>query len=47
MLVSRLFPDSEDNAEAPDFVLHTGDLTHLADPEQFDTVDQLMKGIKT
>ena len=33
--------------EAPDFVLHTGDLTHLADPEEFDTVDQLMKTIKT
>jgi len=26
----------------PDFVLHTGDLTHLATAEQFDTVDQLM-----
>jgi Icc protein len=33
--------------EPPDFVLHTGDLTHLADPEEFDTVDQLMKTIKT
>jgi Icc protein len=33
--------------EAPDFVLHTGDLTHLSDPEEFDTVDQLMKTIKT
>ena len=31
----------------PDFVLHTGDLTHLATAEQFDTVDQLMKTIKT
>lgn len=33
--------------EAPAFVLHTGDLTHLADPEEFDTVDQLMKTLKT
>ena len=32
---------------APDFVLHTGDLTHLSDPAEFDTVDQLMKTIKT
>jgi len=32
---------------APDFVLHTGDLTHLSDPEEFDTVDQVMKTIKT
>ena len=33
--------------EAPDFVLHTGDLTHLASADEFDTVDQLMKSIKT
>jgi Icc protein len=33
--------------EAPDFVLHTGDLTHLASADEFDTVDQLMKTIKT
>src|SRR5882724_5449358 len=25
----------------PAFVLHTGDLTHLAKPEEFDAVDQL------
>jgi predicted MPP superfamily phosphohydrolase len=31
----------------PAFVLHTGDLTHLAQPEEFDTVDQLLKGVKT
>src|SRR5580692_9698030 len=29
--------------EAPDFVLHTGDLTHLASPDEFDTLDQLLK----
>ena len=33
--------------EPPDFVLHTGDLTHLSDAEEFDTLDQLLKGLKT
>ena len=33
--------------EPPDFVLHTGDLTHLASADEFDNVDQLMKTIKT
>jgi 3',5'-cyclic AMP phosphodiesterase CpdA len=32
---------------APAFVLHTGDLTHLAGADEFDTVDQLLKTIKT
>jgi Icc protein len=31
----------------PDFVLHTGDLTHLAEAEEFDTLDQLLKSVKT
>ena len=31
----------------PDFVIHTGDLTHLATPEQFDQVKQMMKGLNT
>ena len=30
----------------PDFVIHTGDLTHLATPEQFDQVKQMMTGIE-
>jgi 3',5'-cyclic-AMP phosphodiesterase len=30
----------------PDLVLHTGDLTHLAKPEEFDTVSQVLKGVK-
>ena len=30
----------------PAFVLHTGDLTHLAKPEEFDTVNEVLKGIK-
>src|SRR5215469_1253453 len=33
--------------EPPDFVLHTGDLTHLADPDEFDTLEQLLKSVKT
>jgi len=32
--------------QAPAFVLHTGDLTHLAKPEEFDTVAEVLKGIK-
>ena len=31
----------------PDFILHTGDLTHLAAAEEFDTLVQLMKSAKT
>jgi 3',5'-cyclic AMP phosphodiesterase CpdA len=33
--------------KAPDFILHTGDLTHLAEAEEFDTLEQLLKGLKT
>jgi len=33
--------------DKPSFVLHTGDLTHLAQPDEFDTVEQLLKGIKS
>jgi 3',5'-cyclic-AMP phosphodiesterase len=32
---------------APAFVLHTGDLTHLAQADQFDTLEQSLKGVKT
>jgi 3',5'-cyclic AMP phosphodiesterase CpdA len=28
----------------PEFLLHTGDISHLSKPEQFDTVDQILKG---
>jgi len=31
----------------PDFILHTGDLTHLSAAEEFDTLDQLLKSVKT
>jgi Icc protein len=30
----------------PSFILHTGDLTHLSQPEEFDGVDQIMKSAK-
>jgi len=31
-------------AAPPDFLLHTGDISHLSKPEQFDTVDQVLRG---
>ncbi len=33
--------------EPPAFVLHTGDLTHLAKPAEFDAVAELLKEVKT
>lgn len=32
---------------APEFILHTGDITHLSKPEEFDTVDQILKSAPT
>src|SRR5580704_8615289 len=34
-------------AKAPDFMIHTGDLTHLAKPAEFDTLGQLLLSAKT
>jgi Icc protein len=34
-------------AVPPAFALHTGDLTQLSKAEEFDTLDQLLKGLKT
>src|SRR6516165_6336118 len=31
-------------AMPPEFMLHTGDISHLSKPEEFDTVDQILKG---
>jgi 3',5'-cyclic-AMP phosphodiesterase len=31
----------------PEFVLHTGDLTHLSDPAQFTTLSQVLKDCRT
>src|SRR4051794_6641394 len=33
--------------QAPALVLHTGDLTHLSKPQEFDTVDQVLKSART
>jgi 3',5'-cyclic-AMP phosphodiesterase len=32
--------------QRPDFLLHTGDLTHLSKPEEFDTCAEALKGYK-
>jgi len=32
---------------APSFVLHTGDLSHLAQADEFDTLEQALKSVKT
>src|SRR6185369_7729361 len=32
--------------ETPAFLIHTGDITHLSKPEQFDTASQILKGAK-
>jgi Icc protein len=32
---------------APEFLLHTGDLTHLAEAEQFDGLEQMLKDCRT
>jgi len=32
---------------APDFIIHTGDLTHLSKPAEFDTLDQVLKSART
>ena len=34
-------------AAAPDFVLHTGDLTQLSKASEFDTLDQSLKSVRT
>jgi hypothetical protein len=40
-------PTSDEISAFTSFLLHTGDLTHLSDPAQFDTLDQLMKDCRT
>jgi 3',5'-cyclic-AMP phosphodiesterase len=32
---------------APAFLLHTGDISHLSKPAEFDTVDQMLRQVKT
>ncbi len=49
--VTATFQAAADKIKAlptpPDFVLHTGDIAHLTKPEEFDTVDQILKSVKT
>ena len=33
--------------QRPDFIIHTGDLSHLSKPSEFDTLDQVLKSAKT
>ena len=33
--------------KAPEFILHTGDLTHLAEAEEFDGLEQMLKDCRT
>jgi 3',5'-cyclic-AMP phosphodiesterase len=33
--------------ESPDFIIHTGDLSHTSKPAEFDTLDQVLQGAKT
>ena len=33
--------------KCPDLLIHTGDLTHLSKPDEFDTVAEIVKGAKT
>jgi 3',5'-cyclic AMP phosphodiesterase CpdA len=33
--------------DPPDFLIHTGDLTHMAKPAEFDTLGKLLQGAKT
>ena len=33
--------------EQPEFIIHTGDLSHMSKPGEYDTLDQLLKGVKT
>ncbi len=32
--------------EQPDFIIHTGDISHLSAPSEFDTVDQITRGAR-
>jgi 3',5'-cyclic-AMP phosphodiesterase len=34
-------------AAPPEFMLHTGDISHLSKPEEFDTVDEILKSAST
>lgn len=44
---SRAINQVNSLAFRPDFVMHTGDLTHLSTPAQFDQVAQMLQGLRT
>ena len=39
--------DQINKAAKPDLLLHTGDLSHLSKPEEFDALDQVLKTVNT
>jgi 3',5'-cyclic AMP phosphodiesterase CpdA len=49
--VTKTFQEAVDKItaldEQPAFVIHTGDITHLSRPEEFDTAAQILKGVRT
>lgn len=49
--VTATFQSAVDKINAlpnqPAFLIHTGDISHLSKPGEFDTVDQILKGAKT
>src|ERR1700722_4231140 len=49
--VAATFQAAIDNINAlpvqPSFLLHTGDISHLSQPAQFDQVDQMIRGART
>jgi 3',5'-cyclic AMP phosphodiesterase CpdA len=49
--VTRSFTEALDQINSlgfrPDFVMHSGDLTHLSTPGQFDQVQQMLTGLRT
>lgn len=51
MMVEQTFAEAIDMINTlpnrPAFVMHTGDLTHLSTPDQFDQVKQMMSELKT
>jgi 3',5'-cyclic AMP phosphodiesterase CpdA len=44
---SRAIDQINGMGATPDFVIHTGDLTHLATPEQFDQTRQMLSALRT
>jgi 3',5'-cyclic AMP phosphodiesterase CpdA len=45
--LSRVVAVINDLPAQPAFILHTGDITHLSKPEEFDRAGQLLKGLRT